>query len=111
MPVVELNSTASQRITMPPEGKQADVIKAPAETVMKHLVRRNLVEATEPGRNIADLIIAPDKGRGPVVEVTTRYRNLEDELNELLMRSGLSWSFYEYREGTVFEVKSIREEA
>lgn len=91
---VTLQGLINQRITVPPEGKSYDRKSGPAETVMKHYIKRNFVEPDDSKRKMKELVIAPDKERGKKVEHESRYKNVSDELADISKESGLGWIVY-----------------
>ena len=64
----------TNRITFPPSGLEYDSYSTNVEDIMKGLVRKNLVEADDPKRNINNLIIATSLGRGEKVSFQSRFK-------------------------------------
>ncbi|MEG9248002.1 hypothetical protein V6S67_07885 [Arthrobacter sp. Soc17.1.1.1] len=74
---------------LPPDRQGEDdayytIGRAPLETIIKDIVRRNVVE-----RSQIPIVIAPDLGRGPVTEVTFRMHPMIDRLQPALEASSL----------------------
>lgn len=85
----QLTDIFKQRITFPLAGLAYDSQTGPAESVMKHYVRRNCIE--QPGMQFSFLEVAPDLQRGPVIEWQSRYQNLAEELEQISRVSYLGW--------------------
>ena len=85
-----LKSIVAQRITIPPAHTAYDNKSGSYETVMKHYVNANLVNPAE-GREIPQLVIAPDLQRGEQVSYSSRFKNLAEEMSTLSLASGLGW--------------------
>ena len=88
---LSLNSWLSRRITLPPTHTAYDNKQGDAETVMKHYVERNAVNPDDLMRIIPNLVIAPNQNRGGTVSWSSRFKNLDEELNEISSYSGLGW--------------------
>lgn len=101
-----LSGHVGRRLTIPPEGRSQDRIKAPIETVMKHYVRQNAVNPTDTTRIIPQLIIAEDLGRGEFVDWQSRYKQLDEELEKISNPTHFGWDVFldEENEKWVFEV-------
>lgn len=89
-----LQGLMNQRITVPPKGSGYDRKSGAAETVMKHYVRQNFIDAANNKRVMKELLIAPDKERGEHVSHESRYKNVSDELANISKESGLGWIVY-----------------
>jgi len=70
-------------------GSGYDVQNDVAETVMKHYVNINCVNAVNPDRNIPNLVIATNKIRGNTVKYSARFQAIAQVLEELSLVSGL----------------------
>ena len=66
------------------EGREYSIGRKPAETVLKDAVRKNVVE-----RRGYPLTIAPDQGRGKVMEASFRMQPLYDRLFPAVQDAGL----------------------
>ncbi|MGJ9383243.1 siphovirus ReqiPepy6 Gp37-like family protein [Salipaludibacillus sp. CF4.18] len=86
-----LKGLVSQRVTLPPTGTVYDNISGDAETVMKHFINNNLVNPADPSRAIPNLVIAPNQNRGESISWKSRYKKLDEELEEISLISGLGW--------------------
>lgn len=86
-----LGEITARRITVPPTGQAYDIIRAPAETVMKHYVLANVIAPQDPKRAIEQMVNGTDQGRGSVLSWQSRYAPLADELEKLSLASGLGW--------------------
>lgn len=84
----------TNRITFPPSGLEYDSYNTNVEDIMKGLVRKNLVEADDPKRNINNLIIATSLGRGEKVSFQSRFKYVSDELTSLSKLTGIGWGVY-----------------
>ncbi|WP_164219399.1 hypothetical protein [Virgibacillus sp. YIM 98842] len=91
---VTLKGVLDQRVTIPPEGQSHDKINDAAETVMKHYVHRHFVNPVDPSRKIDYIEIAPDKGRGSLIEWESRFKNVADELTAISKQANLGWIMY-----------------
>lgn len=89
----ELKSILSRRITIPPTGQAYDTVRGPIETLMKHYVLENAVNPTDSTRMIPNLVIAEDLGRGPEVDHSSRYKQLDQELANL-STDEIGWEIY-----------------
>ncbi|MEK5176280.1 siphovirus ReqiPepy6 Gp37-like family protein [Heyndrickxia sp. FSL W8-0496] len=88
---LSLQSVVAQRITIPPAYTAYDYKSGNAETVMKHYIERNIVNPVDPRRKIPQLVIAPNKNRGPSISWQSRYKNLAEEMTEISLATGLGW--------------------
>lgn len=88
---VALKAITSQRITFPPANTAYDNKQGNAETVMKHYVERNLVNAADPNRNISQLLISVNQNRGSSVSWQSRLKNLAEDISEISLHSGIGW--------------------
>ncbi|MDH5161519.1 siphovirus ReqiPepy6 Gp37-like family protein [Heyndrickxia oleronia] len=88
---LSLQSVVGQRITIPPAYTAYDYKSGNAETVMKHYIERNIVNPIDPRRKIPQLVIAPNKNRGPSISWQSRYKNLAEEMTEISLATGLGW--------------------
>lgn len=79
----------TQRITVPPAGHAYHTFRAPAEDIIRALVRANAVDAADPARNFPHLTVGESFGRGPVLYYQSRYEGLLDAVRELAEASGL----------------------
>jgi hypothetical protein len=86
-----LKAITGQRVTIPPSTTAYDNKQGNAETVMKHYVDRNLINAVDQKRNIAQLILANNQNRGTNISWQTRYVNLTEEESAISLNSGLGW--------------------
>ena len=78
-----------RRVTIPPAGADTDKYTTQAvETIMKSIVSKNAIAATDTDRNIPNLVNAPNTGRGPTLTFETRYKNVAEELYSLSRSSG-----------------------
>jgi hypothetical protein len=87
-----LGAITRQRITIPPDGLAYDIQEADGETVMKHYIQRNCLDI--PGMEFPNLIIAPNQNRGDKIRWQSRYKNLEEELEQISRLSNLGWHIY-----------------
>ena len=87
-----LGAITRQRITIPPDGLAYDIQEADGETAMKHYVQRNCLDI--PGMEFPNLVIAPNKNRGESIRWQSRYKNLEEELEQISRLSNLGWHIY-----------------
>ncbi len=89
-----------QRIIVPPtkaENPNAlgyERIYANSETVLKHFVRRNLGDLAYYKRQMPNLAIAPDLGRGILMPWQSRYQNLADEMASISSYSDMGFNIY-----------------
>ena len=87
-----LGAITKQRITIPPINKATDSIEADAETVMKHYVQRNCLDIT--GMEFPELLIASNKNRGNNIKWQSRYKNLDEELENISRLTNIGWHIY-----------------
>lgn len=87
----ELKKLVDTRIIIPPEGFNQDMIEGSYETVMKHYIDTQLVNPVDINRKIPKLIIAPDMGRGDVINTGGRFQNVAEFITNLSLVSGLGW--------------------
>ncbi|EGQ26762.1 hypothetical protein HMPREF9372_1242 [Sporosarcina newyorkensis 2681] len=88
----QLGDILKQRITFPLTGAAYDVQDGPAESVMKHFVRRNCIEL--PDMAFPFLEIASDLKRGPSIEWQSRYKNLSEEIEAISRLTNIGWHIY-----------------
>lgn len=87
-----LGSFLNRRITIPPIGTAYDVINAAGETVLKHYIDVNCVNAVDLKRKIDRLIIEQDLGRGYGVNWQSRFKQLDEELEKISQACSLGWN-------------------
>lgn len=75
-------SPVELRLLLPPSGSSHYTDTNPAETVLKNMVDKSLVNATDTDRNISWLQIETDSGSGSSVDIKARYNPLEEKLEE-----------------------------
>lgn len=88
----QLGDILKQRITFPPTGAAYDIQAGPAESVMKHYVRKNCIEL--PDMVFPFLEVAPDLQRGPSIEWQSRYKNLSEEIELISRLVNIGWHIY-----------------
>lgn len=100
-----LNGIAAQRTTLPLEGEANggyDVVPEltqagqtpeplPAETILKTYVSRHLVNPLDPKRRIANLVLAPDLGRGTKTVWMSRFEALDEVLRAVSEYTDTGW--------------------
>ncbi|MBA7578726.1 hypothetical protein ES708_20591 [subsurface metagenome] len=72
-------------------GDGYDIQNGAAETIMKHYVDVNMVNATDADRNIPILEIEADQGRGANFIARGRFQTLAEILELICLYSGLGW--------------------
>ena len=82
----------TQRITIPPTGSAQDKIEGNAETVMKHLVKRNCLDI--PGMKFPNFFISPNLNRGGQIKWSSRYKNLAEELEKISRITEIGFTIY-----------------
>ncbi len=87
-----LSHFLTQRITIPPAGKAQDIIEGNAETVMKHFVKRNCLDI--PGMEFPNFIISTNKNRGENIKWSSRYKNLDEELEKISRLTDIAFIVY-----------------
>lgn len=102
----EAKALFSRRITIPPLGTTRIEMTAPAETVMKHLVRTQCGPEADDARRFPRLLVADDRGRGTTYFLSCRHSGLLDELCRCASGVGLGFavSFDKDERKLVFEV-------
>lgn len=85
----QLSDIFKQRITFPPAGTAHDLQNGPAESVMKHLVKRNCIERTNMAFPFLEM--ESDLQRGSSIEWQSRYKNLGEELEQISRLSNVGW--------------------
>jgi hypothetical protein len=86
-----LKSVIDMRLSLPPVTAAYDALTADAETLLKSYVDHNAI-TTDAGRIIPNLLVAPNQGRGDVIEWQSRFKRLSDEVIEISELSGLGWN-------------------
>jgi len=95
-----MKGLTNYRITIPPtqeedpEAYGFDRISAPAETAIKHYLRRNITEPTDTKRIMEQVVLEPDSGRGANAIWRSRHRNLAVELQELSAYTEMGWTAF-----------------
>lgn len=87
-----LKSWLGQRITYPPAHTAYDNKQDNAETVMRHYVNNNVISPVDTKRRMADIVLASNLNRGPVINWQSRFKNLAEETTEISLISGLGWN-------------------
>lgn len=81
-----------ERLVVPPAGQSHDTqSNVPAETAMKHYVNAHAGPGAAPARQVPNLVIAPDKGRGQKVTAQGRYQTVAEILEEIGFLSSMGW--------------------
>lgn len=86
-----LGHLLSRRVTVPVSGQAYDTVNSNVETIMKNYVNNNAISPTDINRIIPNLILAVNQGRGESLRYQTRYKQLDEELEKLSIKSGLGW--------------------
>ena len=86
-----LKSILDRRLIVPPAGAGYDSIKANAEDVIKHYVENSVVNPSDSNRKIEQLVIAPTKNRGQVLNWQSRFKYLNLEIFNICNATGLGW--------------------
>lgn len=89
-----LKGILSKRITYPLSGRDTQRVSGNYETVMKEIVRFNCINPENPKRKMPRLTIAQDLQRGNFGTWETRYKKLEEELEEISLASMIGWEVY-----------------
>lgn len=85
--------TILNRITIPPVGNEFDAYTNTAsETIMKQIINKNSISATDSDRDISILSLETDQVRGILTDFSTRYNNLKLDISTLAKFSGLGWN-------------------
>jgi hypothetical protein len=90
----------SRRICVPPTEAQVpgslgwDRTSGPAETVLKHYVRRNMTSPFDANRKIPNLQIAPDLGRGKSVPAQLRFTPLDEDIGKIAALAEIGFEIY-----------------
>lgn len=87
-----IKSWFTQRITLPPPNKSNDSITANTETVMLHLIRNNVTDPLDVERQMSKIALDTDAKKGKVIDWSSRYRDLSEELEKIGLVSGLGWN-------------------
>ncbi|MBE6055843.1 hypothetical protein [Clostridium sp.] len=90
----DLKSIMGRRITVPPQGKSHDEIKANAEEVIKHYIINNCITPIDSKRKIEQLEVAANKKRGSIISWQSRFKYLDFELEQVCNAAGLGWEIY-----------------
>lgn len=95
-----------ERLALPPELADYDEREDVAETLMKDWVNENAGDLASIERQIPNLSIAPDQGRGGNVSYAVRYQKLSQILEEIGRAGGLGWevSYDIQSQESVFDV-------
>lgn len=56
---------------------------APVETIMKQMVARHMVDPEDTNRALANIVIAPDQGRGAAIRWSSRFAQLSDAFKKI----------------------------
>ncbi|MFD0942879.1 siphovirus ReqiPepy6 Gp37-like family protein [Savagea faecisuis] len=85
----QLGDIFKQRITFPSAGAAYDLQNGPAESVMKHLVKRNCIELVDMAFSFLE--VESDFQRGSSIEWQSRYKNLGEELEQISRFTNVGW--------------------
>ena len=85
----ELLWILTNRITIPPPGKDEDVYNTNVEDIVIGLTARNAVSADKVNRNFEDLKTTQSKGKGDKINFSSRLKVLAYEIESLCETSGL----------------------
>lgn len=80
-----------ERLIIPPGGSAFDEITDNVETVMKHYVTDHAGSGAAAERQIPDLVVLSDQGRGDTVTYQGRYETLAKVLETLAFQSNIGW--------------------
>jgi hypothetical protein len=86
-----LQGLLSRRLCLPTGTDGYDSETGKQETIMKAFVNHNIVAATDPERNISNLIIATDQQRGLTDAWRAKYDVLSDMMNTIGTYAKLGW--------------------
>lgn len=89
-----LSSILTRRITLPPVKNASDSASGKAETVMKHYIDANCINPSDLKRKIPNLVLAADKGRGPVISYQSRLKELDSEIETIAENTKLGFEIY-----------------
>ncbi|MFL0361797.1 siphovirus ReqiPepy6 Gp37-like family protein [Pseudobacillus sp. 179-B 2D1 NHS] len=76
------------------EKRAYDQIQGNVETVIRHYINRNIVNAINPARNIPQLEMTTNKMRGEIIRYQSRHKKLKEEVEQLSELYGLGWHIY-----------------
>lgn len=98
----------TNRITVPPTGKDTYAFNSYAEDIFCNVVYINAINAEDPKRNFENLYIKTSQSRGEKIAFETRYKVLSDELESIAKTSRLGWNIlFDYKNKRfVFETLS-----
>jgi hypothetical protein len=81
----------SRRIVIPPSGSDRYQYTDDVETIMKNVVSSQIVSATDTDRNDALITVSASAGIGPTIQISSRYKNLLEELQGLSLSTGCGY--------------------
>lgn len=81
----------AERLAYPASGQAYDTQNSPAETMMKHYVSANAGATAAAARQIPNLTIAADAGRGATFRCDARYQYVLDVLQQIGQNAGIGW--------------------
>ncbi len=93
-----LKTWFSQKPTVPPAGKSHIELNTDAETVMHALVEASVINPSDSGMKIENLIAGTNQKRGDRIEWQSRYKVLSEELEKISQLSGIGWNIVVDRE-------------
>lgn len=90
----DIGGMSQERLIVPDFLAAYDSFNGASESLMKYFVTRHMVAAINPNRNIPNLFVKTDQGRGVVIDFQARYQVLSEALEEIGRNAEMGWDFF-----------------
>jgi len=90
-----LSGMFDERLVLPLVGQEYDNRNGPAESIMKYFVTVNAASGAAAARQVPNLFVVTDQGRGAQVNIQGRYQTVAQVLEEMAYQADMGWeTFY-----------------
>lgn len=87
----DLGGMTEERLVLPKSNAAYQDFLGPFESLMKYFVTKSLLNADDVDRNIPNLVVKTDQGRGSDINYQVRYQRLSDALEEIGRQGQMGW--------------------
>ncbi|MGM9924780.1 MAG: siphovirus ReqiPepy6 Gp37-like family protein [Bacillus sp. (in: firmicutes)] len=89
-----LKGITSQRVTVPVRGRSHDNTFDNAESALWHYMYTQVTNTEDPKRKIPEVVLDSRRYRGERVDRISRFRKLDEELEEIAMLGNVGWDIH-----------------
>ena len=87
----DISGMLEERLCLPSSGSAYDQQTDAAETVMKHYVDANAGPGAQADRQVPNLVIAADQGRGDSITFQARYQTVAQVMETIALARNIGW--------------------